>query len=60
MRSCMSFKGYQRYGLPKQLWDDFNFEEGLDGVNKDVRRKLLLQQALVASRVMPVGKVLEP
>jgi hypothetical protein len=31
MRTCMNFKGYQRFGLPKALWDEFNFEEGLRG-----------------------------
>lgn len=60
MRNCMSYKGYQRYGLPKDLWEKFNFEEGLDSVDSDVRRKLLLQQALVASTAMPTGKALEP
>lgn len=60
MRACMGFKGYQRYGLPKELWEKFNFEEGLDGVSDDVRRKLLLQQALVASSGIPSGKVIEP
>lgn len=60
MRNCMSYKGYQRFGLPKELWENFNFEEGLDSVSNDVRRKLLLQQALVASKSVPSGKVLEP
>ena len=27
MRRCMSFKGYQRYGLAKDIWKEFNFEE---------------------------------
>lgn len=60
MRACMGFKGYQRFGLPKELWEKFNFEEGLDSVPNDTRRELLLQQALVASRATPGGKVLEP
>ena len=60
MRACMGFKGYQRFGLPKNLWEEFNFEEGLDGVNDEVRRKLLLEQALIAATATPAGKVLEP
>jgi hypothetical protein len=60
MRACMSFKGYQRFGLPKERWEKFNFEEGLDGVSEDMRETLLGQQALVAARATPAGKVLEP
>lgn len=60
MRACMSFKGYQRFGLPKPLWEKFNFEEGLDGVSDETRKMLLGQQALVAARSNPGGKVLEP
>ncbi|HEX7743077.1 MAG TPA: hypothetical protein VF442_11710 [Sphingobium sp.] len=60
MRACMGFKGYQRHGLPKPLWEKFNFEEGLDSVSDQERRRLLLQQALVASKALAAGKVLEP
>lgn len=60
MRACMGFKGYERFGLPKNLWEKFNFEEGLDGVSQDVRQRLLLQQAMVAAGAKPTGKVLEP
>lgn len=49
MRQCMNFKGYQRYGLPKSLWTEFNFEEGLSGVGETDRRRYLMQQAAVAS-----------
>ena len=28
IRMCMSFKGYDRYGLRKNLWEEFNFAEG--------------------------------
>lgn len=58
MRRCMNFKGYGRYGLPKELWTQFNFEEGLSGVDPDTRMKLLKQQALVASSASPNGKAL--
>ena len=60
LRSCMHFKGYGRYGLSKDLWTEFNFEEGLDSVGNDERKKLLLQQAMVAAKSHPEGKVLEP
>ncbi|AHE52751.1 hypothetical protein NX02_05050 [Sphingomonas sanxanigenens DSM 19645 = NX02] len=49
MRQCMNYKGYERYGLPKPLWEAFNFEEGLSGVKEEERQRCLRQQALVAS-----------
>jgi len=49
MRTCMNFKGYERYGLPKSVWEAFNFEEGLDGVSEGDRKRYLMQQSLVAS-----------
>lgn len=58
MRTCMHFKGYDRYGLPKKLWTEFNFEEGLSGVSEKDRTRNLQQQALVASSVKPEGKAL--
>ena len=56
MRQCMHFKGYERYGLPKELWEPFNFEEGLDGVSEKDRQRYLKQQALVASSAKPQGE----
>lgn len=58
MRTCMHFKGYQRYGLPKDLWDKFNFEEGLSGVSEEKRQGMLKQQAMVASAGTLQGKEL--
>jgi hypothetical protein len=58
MRTCMHFKGYQRYGLPKNLWDKFNFEEGLSGVSEEKRQAYLKQQAMVASAGTLQGKEL--
>jgi len=58
MRTCMYFKGYERYGLSKKLWEEFNFEEGLSGVNDERREGYLKQQALVAASAKPEGKVL--
>lgn len=59
MRTCMGFKGYDRHGLPKKVWQYFNFEEGLTSVDEAVRRERLMQQALVAAKGPAVGKVLE-
>ncbi|URW76259.1 hypothetical protein M9980_03260 [Sphingomonas donggukensis] len=58
MRTCMNFKGYDRYGLTKDVWDKFNFEEGLSGVDADKRRAFLKQQALVAASGNLQGKAL--
>jgi len=58
MRTCMNFKGYDRYGLSKDVWDAFNFEEGLSGVSEDKRQVYLKQQALVASSGTLQGKAL--
>jgi hypothetical protein len=59
MRNCMGFKGYQRYGLAKSLWREFNFEEGGGRVSDNVRDAALKRQALVASGPKPTGKVLQ-
>ena len=60
MRNCMGFKGYARYGLSKDVWKTFNFEEGSGREDEDVRTAALLKQARVASGANPAGKVLEP
>lgn len=53
MRRCMFFKGYQRYGLPKDVWQKFNFEEGLSSVEENKRQVYLMQQAKAASGERP-------
>lgn len=58
MRTCMHYKGYDRYGLPKKLWSEFNFEEGLVTVKDADRTRYLQQQALAASSAKPQGKAL--
>ncbi len=58
MRNCMHFKGYGRYGLAKERWEKFNFEEGLTGVSDADRERFLQQQALVASSAHPGAKEL--
>lgn len=49
MRRCMHYKGYQRFGLEKEAWQKFNFEEGLVSVKEGDRQRMLAQQAKVAS-----------
>ena len=58
MRRCMGYKGYSRYGLSKDLWQEFNFEEGFSGEAEDKRQAMLAQQAKVASGPRPVAKEL--
>ncbi|MCK0129104.1 hypothetical protein [Erythrobacter sp. F6033] len=53
MRRCMHFKGYARHGLSKELWKEFNFEEGLSGVGEKERQQYLATQAYVASSELP-------
>jgi hypothetical protein len=53
MRNCMGFKGYQRYGLKKELWEAFNFEEGNGRKPDDEREAALRQQARVAAGPKP-------
>lgn len=54
MRRCMHYKGYQRFGLEKEHWQKFNFEEGLSGVKEVDRQHMLAQQAKVAASAIPV------
>ena len=56
MRRCMFFKGYERYGVSKKLWEKFNFEEGNKTVPEPVRQAKLFQQAKVASGPRPGTK----
>lgn len=58
MRTCMGFKGYGRFGLSKDLWEEFNFEEGFSGVEDGKRDRYLRQQALVAASASPETKEL--
>ena len=58
MRSCMGFKGYAAFGLPKSLWTEFNFEEGAKQTEEDRRMNFLRMQAKVASGPRPtVGEI---
>lgn len=60
MRNCMFYKGYDRYGLEKDLWQEFNFEEGLSQTEETEREKKLLMQARVASGPKPAQGKVEP
>ena len=60
LRHCMFYKGYDRYGLDKDLWQEFNFEEGNSREDAEERERKLLQQARVASGPVPAGKALQP
>lgn len=60
IRNCMFYKGYDRYGLEKDLWQEFHFEEGLNRENAEDREAALLQQARVASGPKPTTEVLAP
>ena len=58
MRTCMHYKGYDRFGMPKAVWEKFNFEEGLSGVSEEKRQVYLKQQAMVAASSALQGKAL--
>ena len=60
LRNCMYFKGYDRYGLEKELWQSFNFEEGLSKTDADERSQKLLVQARVAAGPAPQMEKLVP
>jgi hypothetical protein len=58
MRTCMAYKGYKRFGLSKEIWTRFNFEEGNSPPSEVAREKFLRQQAKIASGPMPAAKEL--
>ncbi len=59
MRTCMGFKGYSAFGLPKTLWSAFNFEEGSKQTEEDHRMGFLQMQAKIASGPRPtLGEIL--
>ena len=60
MRNCMGFKGYQRYGIAKDKWDAFNFEEGGGREKEERRQRALLMQARVASGPAPRQQAIAP
>ena len=59
MRTCMEFKGYGTYGIPKPLWLAFNFDEKTESVEGAERQHYLQLQARVASGPAPQTPRLE-
>lgn len=59
LRTCMGYKGYSRYGLNKDLWQAFNFEEGNGSVPEEERQKFLQLQAKAAITGRPSTQELE-
>ena len=58
MLTCMLFKEYRVFGLPKEIWETFNFEEGNRRVPEGERQRMLQIQARVASGLAPtVGEI---
>lgn len=53
MRTCMGFKGYSAFGLRKDLWEAFNFDEGNSSPTEARRQALLRIQARAASGPRP-------
>lgn len=53
LRVCMGYKGYQRYGLTQAIWASFNFDEANKPPPEDQRRRMLIQQAKIASGPAP-------
>lgn len=58
MRNCMGFKGYDRYGMERERWQAFHFEEGFGRVDDEKRSGYLMKQARVASGPKPSTEVL--
>lgn len=58
MRRCMFYKGYQRYGIGKDVWKQFNFEEGFGSIEEAKRQAFLKQQAKIASGPAPIAQEL--
>lgn len=59
LRTCMGYKGYARHGLPKELWQKFNFEEGNREVPEEERQSFLQMQAKAAIAGKPQTQELE-
>lgn len=58
LRTCMGYKGYAAFGLPRDVWKEFNFEEGSKAFPEAQRMHYLRMQAKVASGPRPtVGEI---
>ena len=56
MRYCMFYKGYERFGITKDLWRAFNSEDFTSELSNDSRIKMVAKQAAVASGSVPETK----
>jgi hypothetical protein len=56
LRNCMFFKEYKRYGMAKDIWVTFNFEEGNGQLSDEERAIFILKQAKIASGPKPQAK----
>ncbi len=54
LRVCMGYKGYQRYGLSREIWQKFNFDEADKPPAEGDRKRMLIQQARIASGADPM------
>jgi hypothetical protein len=58
MRTCMGYKGYATFGLPRDLWREFNFDEGNRSPPEAARQDMLRRQARAASGPRPqIGEI---
>ena len=58
MRTCMGFKGYTAFGIAKNLWEEFNFDEGNSSLPEERRHEFLRMQARAATGPRPqVGEI---
>lgn len=58
LRRCMFYKGYARYGLPKEQWEGFNLEGNVKASEERSHQMSLARQALVASGPRPAQQAL--
>lgn len=59
LKTCMKYKEYTAYGLNRDLWTRFNFEEGNSSPPEDKRQAMLRMQARVASGPTPIGEKMQ-
>lgn len=55
LRRCMFFKGYGRYGLPKEIWEKLGFRPDQRSSTDGGRQTYLATQAKIASGSKPQG-----
>jgi len=58
LRVCMGYKGYRRYGLPRDLWLKFNAEDSKAPPPEAEHTRMMMQQARLASGPAPAQPAL--